>query len=79
MKWRNYPHSENTWEPIDNMDCPELVKEYEDKIAKERDERKQKEKEVSFLQQCLLFHYACCMWYAYTYSNSNNCISGILL
>ena len=31
MKWVGYPASENTWEPVDNLECPELIEEYEKK------------------------------------------------
>lgn len=39
LKWRGYPDSDNTWEPLDNCNCPELIKEFEDK----RNARKQKD------------------------------------
>lgn len=25
IKWQDYPESANTWEPIDNLSCPELI------------------------------------------------------
>lgn len=25
VKWENYPESQNTWEPIDNLKCPDLI------------------------------------------------------
>jgi hypothetical protein len=42
IKWKGYPESNNTWEPVDNLQAPLLVKEYheahprEDKKAKQR-------------------------------------------
>lgn len=29
LKWRGYESDDNTWEPKDNLQCPELVEEYE--------------------------------------------------
>lgn len=29
IKWKNYSTNENTWEPIGNLSCEEIIEEYE--------------------------------------------------
>lgn len=50
LKWRNYTDSDNTWEPVEHLECPEMIKAFEDerkKREKEDERRNRDEKDVS--------------------------------
>lgn len=39
LKWKGFPYSQNSWEPIDNLGCPELIEAFEESRQKELKER----------------------------------------
>lgn len=50
LKWRNYSDNDNTWEPVEHLECPELIKAFEDerkKKEKEEERRNRDDKDVS--------------------------------
>ena len=39
VKWKGYAKDQNTWEPITNLDCPELIKKFEISFKKQQERK----------------------------------------
>src|SRR5712672_3137025 len=54
IKWKGYPSSDNTWEPVDNVHAPEIVKQYHQRHPL-KDKSKKKSSRVNSISATSLF------------------------
>jgi chromobox protein 1 len=46
IKWEGYPDDENTWQGADDMNCPDLVREFEESETLKGTPKRKKEKRL---------------------------------
>merc|ERR1739838_410602 len=46
VKWKDYAENENTWEPADNLQCHDLIKQYEDNLKLASEATKEIKEEI---------------------------------
>uniref|UniRef100_A0A1A9W472 Chromo domain-containing protein n=1 Tax=Glossina brevipalpis TaxID=37001 RepID=A0A1A9W472_9MUSC len=40
LKWKGYPRSANTWEPVENLDCRDLIAAFEESLKSKKEAKK---------------------------------------
>lgn len=58
VSWKGYPASENSWEPEENMTCPELIAKFMKRVekAKDSEQRELREKRTHTARFTLSFN-----------------------
>lgn len=47
IRWKGFSADDDTWEPVTNLDCPEIIEGYEEAKKKKRELKKARKSEIS--------------------------------
>lgn len=56
LKWIGYDESDNTWEPVEHLECPELIQAYENAQKAKKDSKDDDVPEEADKEQSVSFH-----------------------
>lgn len=51
IRWKGFTAEDDTWEPVTNLDCPEIIEGYEENKRKKKELKKQRKSDANTIKQ----------------------------